>query len=83
MADLLMKVKSSDKIYLVVPPSVFSGSKIDFNNLKLVTIEAPDFEKAFEGVWMNRSSFIGKANHGVAFLLCSIVMTKGPEFIKK
>ena len=43
MTDLLMKVKSSDKIYLVVPPSVFSGSKIDFNNLKLVTIEAQDF----------------------------------------
>ena len=80
--DILMKVKSSDKIYLVIPPSIsFTGAKIDYSSLKIVAIEATDFVKVFESLWQYRIYFIGKTNHGVSFLMFSIVMTKGSEEI--
>ena len=77
-----MKLKSSDKVYLVIPPSVsFTGVKIDYSSLKLVSLEGTDFLRVFEGLWQYRSYFIGKTNHGVSFLLFSIIMTKGEELI--
>ena len=77
-----MKVKSSDKIYLTLPPKNFAGNKIDPDNLSLYIVEADNFKSAFDSIWNHRSSFIGQSNHGVTVLLYSIVMTKGPENIK-
>jgi hypothetical protein len=76
IADMLFKVRTGDKIILALPPKSFSGTKIDLSNLRLVGIDASTFAQAFEGVWQNKTYFIGKSNHGVAVLMYSIIMTK-------
>lgn len=43
IADILYKVKQNNKICLALPPKAFSGAKIDYSGLKLVTIDAPTF----------------------------------------
>jgi hypothetical protein len=77
IADMLLKVKSSDKLYLLLPHSSFSGHKIEIASLRVLTITATSFATAFEALYQHRSSFIGENNHGVAILMYSIIMTKG------
>jgi len=50
--DMLWKVKSSDKIILTFPTK--GTTKIDINNLKMIIIDANDFETAFSGIWSYR-----------------------------
>ena len=75
LANLLWKVKSSEKITLAFPPK--GANKIDINNLRVLTFDANDFNTAFAGLWVNRDEFIGEKNFGVAVLLYSVVLTKG------
>lgn len=76
---MLWKVKSTDKIHLAFPPK--GASKVEISNLRTVVIEANDFAAAFAGVWSSRDEYIGNTNHGVAALLYSVVLTKGPDNI--
>lgn len=80
IADLLWKVKSSDKVTLTFPPK--GAFKIDVNNLRVTFVDAHSFEAVFAGVWANREEFIGEKNFGVAALLYSVVLTKGSENIE-
>lgn len=81
IADMLFKVKTGSKIILALPPKSFSGTKVDLSNLRLLSIDANTFTQLFEGVWQNKTYFIGKSNHGVAILMYSIIMTKTIEKI--
>ena len=57
ITNLLWKVKSSEKITLVFPPK--GATKIDINNLRVVSFDANNFNTAFSAVWANRDEFIG------------------------
>lgn len=81
IANILWKVKSSEKITLAFPPK--GASKIDINNLRVLTFDANDFRTAFSGLWVSRDEFIGEKNFGVAALLYSVVLTKGSEKIEE
>lgn len=65
-----------------LPPKGFAASKIDYNSLKMYTIDASSFENAFESLAGFKNYFIGNNNHGVTVLMICMIMTKGIQKIK-
>jgi hypothetical protein len=80
IANMLWKVKSSDKFYLAFPPK--GASKVEISNLRTLIIDVNDFSTAFSAIWSVRDEYIGNSNHGVAALLYSVVLTKGIDLIE-
>ena len=80
IANLLWKVRSSDRIVMVFPPR--GAIKVDVGSLRMVPMEVMSFEAVFGAVWAWRDEYIGQSNHGVAALMFSSVLTRGFDAIE-